>query len=540
LNRQAYFEQILHRVARVGLLLGLLLLCARAADPSTVGLQLSATLLPNERALQLFVRSEEGHPLTSARASRVTVLHAPRLESDLARWTEATGQRTFSEGTLRLDLRWDHENTSSWFFVAREATLPPAVTVSNAAGLRLAVNAAQPGTRILLAPGTYPGGFFFANLQGQSNLPIVIAAADPEHPPVIQGGANGMQLSDPAWVELHNLTFTGATGNGLNIDDGGSFVTPARHLLLRQLRVTEVGPQGNRDGIKLSGVTDFRVEGCLIERWGSSGSGIDMVGCHRGIIESNVFRHTPAAGSTGANGVQTKGGSREVIIRRNRFEHPGARGVNIGGSTGLEFFRPPLEVGSEHAEAKDIQVEGNTFLGSTAPVAFVGVDGAVVRFNTIYRPERWAIRILQETTATGFVPCREGRFTDNLVAFHSTQWSAGGVNLGPHTDPSTFQFARNWWYCIDDPARSRPTLPAAEIEGAYGQPPLFRDADNGDFRLQPESPARQVGAEALPIEIAPARLISAEPSPDERVAGPFRSSPPRPRSVPGSGRLSPR
>jgi len=78
-------------------------------------------------------------------------------------------------------------------------------------------------------------------------------------------------------------------------------------------------------------------------------------------------------------------------------------------------------------------------------VAFVGVDGAEVRFNTIYRPERWAFRILQETTAAGFVACRNGRFTDNIVAFHSSQWSSGGVNIGPNTAPGTFQFARNWW-----------------------------------------------------------------------------------------------
>ena len=32
-------------------------------------------------------------------------------------------------------------------------------------------------------------------------------------------------------------------------------------------------------------------------------------------------------------------------------------------------------------------------------MAFVGVDGSVVRYNTIYRPEKWVVRILQENTA---------------------------------------------------------------------------------------------------------------------------------------------
>jgi hypothetical protein len=164
----------------------------------------------------------------------------------------------------------------------------------------------------------------------------------------------------------------------------------------------------------------------------------------------------------------------------------------------LEYFRPPLLAGTDHWEAKDIRVEGNTFIGSTVPVAFVGVDTAVVRYNTIYRPERWALRILQETTAAGFVPCRNGVFADNIVAFHSTQWASGGVNTGPNTAPATFQFASNWWYCLDDPARSWPTLPVAEMSGVYGLNPQFSDAVNGDLRLQPGSPASRVGAEALP------------------------------------------
>ena len=36
------------------------------------------------------------------------------------------------------------------------------------------------------------------------------------------------------------------------------------------------------------------------------------------------------------------------------------------------------------------------------------------------------------------------------------------VNLGQGTAPETFEFARNWWYCIDAPERSVPRLPVAE------------------------------------------------------------------------------
>lgn len=368
------------------------------------------------------------------------------------------------------------------------------VRVRTAQELRRAVEQAKPGTRILIEAGEYPGGFYFVNLRGEPGKPIVLAAADPQSPPLFRGGGEGMHLVDPAYVELHHLAFLGASSNGLNIDDGGSYDTPAHHMVLKGLRVAEVGPQGNRDGIKLSGVDDFRIEDCLIERWGDGGQGIDMVGCHRGVIEGCTLRFEEGKGY----GVQAKGGSSQILIRRCRFEHAGHRAVNLGGSTGLQFFRPPLKKGEEHAEARDITVEGCTFIGALAPIAFVGVDGAKVRFNTLYRPRRWALRILQETTAEGFVPCRRGEFTDNIVVFRSDEWFEGGVNIGPHTAPQTFRFARNFWYCLDRPERSRPSLPVEEQEGVYGKDPLLRDPERGDLRLRPESPARRAGADALP------------------------------------------
>ncbi len=368
------------------------------------------------------------------------------------------------------------------------------VRVQNTAQLRQAVRNARPGETILLAPGDYEGGLYFENLHGQPNKPVVIAGEDPRHPPVIHGGGECLHISKASHLELRNMVLIGARYNGLNIDDGGEYDSPAHHIVLKGLTVKEVGPEGNCDGIKLSGVTDFRVEGCTIERWGDGGQGIDMVGCHRGVIEGCTLRFTDDKGY----GVQAKGGCTDITVRRCRFEHAGSRAMQIGGSTGLQFFRPPLKPGGEHAEARNITVEGCTFIGSEAAVSFVGVDGATVRFNTIYRPRRWAIRILQETRAEGFVPCRNGRFTDNLVVFRSGEWFEGGVNIGPLTAPQTFTFARNWWYCEDAPGRSKPTLPVSEREGVYGLNPRLRAPDKGELAVEADSPAQRMGAHALP------------------------------------------
>ncbi len=105
-------------------------------------------------------------------------------------------------------------------------------------GFRQAVLSAKTGTTILLAPGVYEGNPYFEEVKGRSGKPIIIAGEDPSNRPTIK-----------------------------------------------------VGPKGNRDGIKLSGVTDFKTERCVIEQWGDEGQGIDMVGCHQGIINNCILRY---------------------------------------------------------------------------------------------------------------------------------------------------------------------------------------------------------------------------------------------------------
>ncbi len=376
--------------------------------------------------------------------------------------------------------------TGSLLLLSGQWLMAETVTVNTRSQIVAAVEQAKPGTTILIAPGTYQGGLHFNGLQGREGKPIILRAADPTDQPIFQGNNSCFHLTDPVFVELHNLILTKASGNGINIDDGASYDTPAHHVVLRGLTIRDVGPEGNRDGIKLSGLDNFRVEACTIERWGDSGSAIDMVGCHDGAVIGCTFRYR---GDVEANGVQAKGGSKAIVIQRCRFENAGGRSVNIGGSTGLEYFRPKVD----GYEAKDITVEDCTFVGSSAPICFVGVDGAIVRYNTIYRPERYVVRILQQSQGSQFVPCRNGVFSNNLIAFRSDE-TRGTTNIGGGTAPDTFKFAGNHWYCIDRPERSsRLSLPVKETGGSYGTDPQFVNAGSGDLRLKDTSPVRDAG-----------------------------------------------
>jgi Right handed beta helix region len=349
--------------------------------------------------------------------------------------------------------------------------------------LRAMLVRAKPGDRILVAPGEY-AAVYAENIAGTAEEPIVITALDPKSPPVFRGGVH---FSDLAHVEISHLVIEGSPSNGLNLDDAGSFDTPSHHITLRNLVVRDCGGRGNDDGIKLSGLTDFVIEDCTIERWGRGGSAIDMVGCARGVIERCFVRDRE--GDLAATGVQAKGGSRDITIRASRFEHAGQRAVNLGGSTGLAYFRP----NPEGFEAKDVVVEHNVFVGSLAPVAFVGIDGAIVRHNTIVSPQKWVARILQESTGPEFVACRNGVFERNLVVYRS-EMVRETMNVGPGTAPETFRFVANYWFCLDAATPLAPRLPSEEVNGVAGLDPQFRAPDQGDFALREGSPALGYGA----------------------------------------------
>ncbi len=324
-------------------------------------------------------------------------------------------------------------------------------TVSNPTQFNQALNAAGDGDEILLSPGIYASSFYKTGLVG-----VTIRSLDPGNLAIIDavGRNEGLHLSDPLRVTVQDLIVRNALDNGINIDDAGTFETPADQVTLRNVTVLNTNPAGNHDGIKLSGVDNFHVDRVHVDVWG--GSAIDMVGCHYGLIENSLFTNGPASSG---EGVRPKGGSNHIIIRANRFVDGSARPLSIGGSTGLQFFRPqpPGTV-----EADNVIAEGNVVVRGEAGVSYINIDGGIdVRYNYFYRPQNWVIRILKENIDPGFVDTARGIFTDNVIVWNEGDISTF-VNIGPNTLPATFTFARNQWYNQTNPANSTPLLPAPE------------------------------------------------------------------------------
>jgi hypothetical protein len=357
------------------------------------------------------------------------------------------------------------------------------IRVGDDAGLRKALGALKPGTIVLIAPGKYRGNLYLKAASGTEKSRIVVKGADPQKPPVFTGGRQALHLVDCNHLTLANLEVRGFSTNGINVDDGGSFETPSKGIVIENVTVKDTGPKGNHDALKMSGVNQFAVRGCRFEGWG--GSGIDMVGCHRGTVERCSFEGKP--GFSQANAIQMKGGTTGILVHMNFFKNAGQRSINLGGSTGLQFFRPKV---GDH-EAKDITVAGNRFVGSTAVLAWVTADGGHVRHNTIYCPDKWVLRILQETKDKKFKPSHGGLFEKNLVVFDRKVRTF--VNVGGGTKPESFTFRANAWFEIG--GRRKPRLPTPEKAGVYGVDPKLAKPGTPEMKCK-EPRLKDFGADA--------------------------------------------
>ncbi|MBN1865615.1 MAG: right-handed parallel beta-helix repeat-containing protein [Victivallales bacterium] len=198
-----------------------------------------------------------------------------------------------------------------------------------------------------------------------------------------------------------------------------------------------------------------------------------MVGCSDGIIES--CRFIGLDGFSQDSGVQAKGGSRDVTVKNSLFRNAGQRAVNIGGSTGLQFFRPE----PAGFEARNITVSGNVFVGSLAPIAFVTSTDCTVSRNTIFLPDKWILRILQEQPLDKFMPCQKGVFENNIVVYDARVRIA--ANVGVNTKPESFVFRDNAWF--DMTGRPKLPLPSDELNSVFQIDPQFADPDKNDFSI---------------------------------------------------------
>lgn len=302
------------------------------------------------------------------------------------------------------------------------------VVVSTSAELSRAAREARPGDRILLFPGSYSSVVIDAH--GAPGKAIVIASLQWESPAVFDGMIYAPGCS---WVLFENLVIRiqgEELVNGINADDRGSGA-PAKGLTFERVRFSVA----RGSGLKLAGVDEFTIRGCVFASW--SQTALDLVGCHRGLIENCKFESARPV----YHGVQIKGGSSDIVVRGCRFEGPAERWINIGGGTDADLFRPR----DAPYEAARVEVENNWIVGGRAAIAFDAAVDSAARKNVLSDQDQFVFRILNSMRSReGFQGCRDGVIERNRVSYRSDRIESV-FNLGYGADWRSFRILGNTW-----------------------------------------------------------------------------------------------
>ena len=355
------------------------------------------------------------------------------------------------------------------------------VEVSSTGALKRALRRAKPGQRILLAGGMYKGGLWVGKVRGKAGAMIEVAAKDPANPPVFRGGTMGFEMADCSYVRLRGLVAEQAEMNNLQF-------WRSHHIVIQDCISRNVKGRGNCDGIKLTAVTDFLIYNCTVTKWGGEGSGIDMVGCGRGLIARSRFSYPGLKGQT-ANAVQPKCGAFNIGVYRCRFDDASLRAVQFGGGIGagrINRYDYTGKLKQTGYSGIDQVAMGNVIVSGGAAVTYASAARCAFEYNTVVNPTRYVMRILFEG---GAEPTADSTFARNLIVYGKL---ISVANVGPRTKPKSFTFADNYWFKRLEPGKSIPKLPAAEKSPAGGKDPKLDKA----HKPAADGPAAKYGAHA--------------------------------------------
>lgn len=375
--------------------------------------------------------------------------------------------------------------------------------------IALAAKTAAPGDTLLLSEGEHAGNNYITGMNGREDAYIYLTSFGNA---VIKGSGESIHLTNCSYIHISNIGITAQTANGINIDDDGAFDKPSKHIIIENCRFYDIAAVGNNDMLKMSGVVSSEIRNCVFSNGAAGGSMIDMVGCHNIVIRGCNFENA------GSNSIQAKGGSSYVTIHRCMFRNGGLRAINIGGSTGSAYFRPP----DAQFESSNIYVYSNVFIGGQSAVAFVGTINSIVCNNTIISPSKWTARILQENNNPDFHLCSYNSFVNNICFFGAEAVSEGGINIGPNTLPNTFAFESNLWFNYDNPNWSNLNNSLIHNSTLTRADPDFKAHSQRDYTLKPSSPA--IGAGKAVEE--PILDYAGRPFATERSIGAFEGAAP--------------
>ena len=281
--------------------------------------------------------------------------------------------------------------------------------------IQAAVNAATPGTAILVHSGTYTENVKIPNNRGgSSSAPVWLVSADGAQKATIIAPDATKPVIQALGVDnyvIRDLKLSGGYDGIQFSQSGRDFSNLVNNVVLQNNVITNVV----HDGIKVGQADNVYVLDNRIDKVGAE-EGIDFVAVTNAVIARNEISNV---GGTSA-AIFAKGGSTNIRIEDNYIHDVSGDGISAGGNTDATSFKP----GYTGYEAKNVDVLGNRVENvGKRPVSVRGAIDVDVAGNFLEAGTKYATAVYITTgsqNSTNPVYTRDVRISGNTVAAAKT------------------------------------------------------------------------------------------------------------------------
>jgi hypothetical protein len=264
------------------------------------------------------------------------------------------GEQWATDALLRLDRRGVEPIDAAGLTLgatARVRQMPAAkamrqVAVSSAAELRLAINGAQPGDLIILAPGTYrfAGASVAARQPGSEGAPITVRGGGPAHVIIEFDAVEGFVVSAPYW-RFEQLSIRGICRNDAECEHAFHVVGDAHHFAATDNTISDFNAHFKINGSGGHFPDHGTIQGNMLSnsaprRTSNPVTPIDLVAASHWTIRRNLIADfIKQGGDQISYGAFAKGGGSNNTFEQNIVwcerllqNQPGQRvGLSLGG-----------------------------------------------------------------------------------------------------------------------------------------------------------------------------------------------------------------
>jgi Right handed beta helix region len=336
------------------------------------------------------------------------------------------------------------------FAVPLEAAVVPVGTTGQ---LISAIEDAQPGDVITLAPGIYNlDQDLYCDTPGTAAQPIVVRAAALGTALIRLDTLEGFRVSAPYWT-FENLDIQGVCLSHSDCEHAFHVVGQADFTRIRGCRLRDFNAaiKGNGEGSPRVFPDDVVVEGCEIanstaRQTANPVTPIDVVGGRRWVIRANfIHDHAKAQGDQISYAAFLKGNSRNGVFERNLVicERDHSGGYRLGLSFGGGGSAPAsiCEEGACTPEHQGGIMRNNVIVNCPADVGIYlnKAQGTRIHNNTLYNTTGIDVRFtatsadLRNNLLSGQIRNRDGGVSTegvNREGVTPAQFAAWFVNPG--------------------------------------------------------------------------------------------------------------